>query len=366
MSQSPGALPASPVPLLPPPRVPAGGSTESLPRSHDWSAIVRWLEEGHAFLLTTHVNPDADGLGSLAALAMVLRDKGKHVVVALPTPMPDPCRFLFASLDAKVCEDPATLDALLVPGMDRAIILDVSGLKRVGEVASHIQRLNLPTLVLDHHLANEMDGLVAVFPGLSSTGEVVAGLLAFWEVAPSPAVAQALFAALTTDTGGFAFSSTTGDTLELAAALVRAGARPERVHFELEQNYPAARYDLMSLFLASRRSHAGGRLLEFQLGDAMLEQACASREDAEGFPNLGLGIKGCEISIIISEQRSGAVKLNLRCVAPHDVCAIARAFGGGGHRFAAGATLEAGQLDGVELRERVLALALAQLEEGAA
>jgi len=364
MSQSPapGTSPAQPPVLLPPPRPAAGDASTAHPRSHDWSAIVRWLDEGRAFLLTTHVNPDADGLGSLAALALVLRAKGKGVVVALPSPMPQACRFLFEELDAPLCDDPAQLDEALLAGLDGAVILDVSGLKRVGEVGILIQSRALPTLVLDHHLANEMDGLLAVFPGLSSTGEVLAGLLSAWGVAPTAAVAQALYAALTTDTGGFAFSSTTGDTLEVAAALVHAGARPERVLFELEQNYPAARYDLMALFLASRRSHAQGRLLEFELGDDMLDKAGASREDSEGFPNMGLGIKGCEMSIIISPQRGGGVKLNLRCVAPHDVCTIARAFGGGGHRLAAGATVDAA--DATDLRQRVLALALAQLVGG--
>lgn len=362
MSQAQATRPEPTTSLLPPPRAQEVAGTEAHPRSHEWSPILRWLEGGHSFLLTTHVNPDADGLGSLAALAMVLRDKGKEVLVALPSPMPDSCRFLFATCDALLCEDPDLVDSLVSHPPDLAVILDVSGLKRVGGVATHIEKWQLPTLVLDHHLANEMEGLVAVFPGLSSTGEVLAGLLSAWGVAPSPAVATALFAALTTDTGGFAFSSTTGDTLELAASLVRCGAKPERVHFELEQNYPAARYDLMALFLASRRSHAGGRLLEFELGDEMLERASASREDAEGFPNLGLGIRGCEMSLIFSAQRNGSVKLNLRCIAPHDVCAIARAFGGGGHRFAAGATVEEG--DVARLRERVLELALAQVGIG--
>jgi phosphoesterase RecJ-like protein len=322
--------------------------------------VLSWLEEGRGFLLTTHVHPDADGLGSLAALAQALQEKGRRTVILLPTPMQENCRFLFEGCAGQIWqgEDVARAD---LEGVDRAVILDVSSLGRVGAVAALIEARRLPTLVLDHHLANDLAGLSAVFPGLSSTGEVVAALLAAWGVRPGPAMAQALYAALTTDTGGFAFSSTTGDTLELAAALVRAGARPERVHAELDQNHPPERYDLLALFLASRRSHAGGRLLEFALTREMLARSGATREDSDGFANLGLSIRGCQMCIVLCELDDGAAKVNLRCVAPRDAAAIALALGGGGHRYAAGATVrqEAG------LREQVLALALAQFDDEA-
>jgi len=350
MTQTPAEGRAS----LPPPRSPGAAGD---PRAHDWGPILSWLEGGRGFLLTTHQNPDADGLGSLAALAITLRERGREVRVVLPGPVPEACRFLFEGFDGPLCTDPAAAAGL--DGVDRAVILDVSGLGRIGAVAALIRAQGLPTLVLDHHLANDMEGLGAVFPGVSSTGEVLAALLAAWGARPGPAAAQALYAALTSDTGGFAFSCTTGDTLELAAALVRAGARPERVHAELDQNYPAARYDLLALFLASRRSHAGGRLLEFALTREMLARTGATRDDSEGFPNIGLAIRGCVMSLILGELDDGAVKVNLRCVAPYDVCAIARRLGGGGHRFAAGATVA----ESAGLREQVLGLALAQLAE---
>jgi len=358
MPESPALSAAVPV-LYPPPR-PHGEPGQ--PRSHDWGPVLAWLEGGRGFLLTTHVNPDADGLGSLAALALTLRRRGRRVDVLLPSAMPEVCRFLFEGFDGELREGPAALAGADLEGLDRAVVLDVSGRARIGAVAELIERRALPVLILDHHLASETDGaLAAVFPGLSSTGEVLGGLLGAWGEAPAPAEAQALYAALSSDTGGFNFSSTTGDTLELAAALVRAGARPERVHAQLEQNYPAARYDLMARFLATRRAHAGGRLLDFELTRAMLAQTGASRDDSEGFPNLGLAIRNCQMTVLLCELEEGQVKLNLRCVAPHDVCAIARELGGGGHRYAAGATLR-GEI--AELRPRVLELALAQVEQG--
>ncbi|MFA7330708.1 MAG: bifunctional oligoribonuclease/PAP phosphatase NrnA [Candidatus Delongbacteria bacterium] len=350
---------AAPSPaLFPPPR--PGGETGD-PRAHDWSAVLRWLEEGHGFLLTTHVNPDADGLGSLAALAHSLRERGRRVLVVLPSPMPEFCRFLLAELDAPVHEDPSRVPAEELAGLDRAVILDVSGRERIGAVAGLLDSGGLPCLVLDHHLSNEaVDPFQVVFPGLSSTGELLGALLGAWGAPPTPAVARSLYAALTSDTGGFAFACTTGDTLELAAALVRAGAQPARIHDQLNQNYPAARFDLLARFLATRRSHAEGRLAEFELSLAMLRETGAAREDSEGFVNLGLSIRGCCLSLLFCELEDGRTKVNFRCVEPYDVCALARELGGGGHRLAAGATVAAPL---AELRPRVLELALAQLRE---
>ena len=148
------------------------------------------------------------------------------------------------------------------------------------------------------------------------------------------------------------------DTLELAAALVRGGARPARIHEELNQNHPAARYDLLARFLASRSSHGEGRLSLFQLSLADLEACGARREDSEGFVNLGLAIRGCVLSILLFELEGGCWKVNLRCVEPLDVCGLAVSLGGGGHRLAAGATV-AGGLDA--LRPRVLEGALGLL-----
>jgi phosphoesterase RecJ-like protein len=348
----------SAVPVLFPP-VRRGGKPGD-PRARDWEAVLAWLEAGRGFLLTTHVNPDADGLGSLAALAHVLEGRGRSVCVALPSPPPEFCRFLLEGLRGPVRERPEQLRDEDLAGVDRVVILDVSSRDRVGGVAQVVESRGWPVLVLDHHQSNSMDDpLVVVHPGLSSTGELVGALLAAWGEPVTEPVARCLFAALHSDTGGFSFASTGADTLELAAALVRGGAHPARVHEELNQNHPAARFDLLARFLSSRRSHADGRLATFELGLADLAACGARREDSEGFVNLGLAMRGCVLSVLLFEQEGGQLKVNLRCVEPLDVCGLAVSLGGGGHRLAAGATV-AGTLD--EWRPRVLQGALALLE----
>lgn len=329
------------------------------PWQQDWTAAAARLRGTSRILLTTHVNPDGDGIGSMLALAEALRTAGCDVRCALPSPVPLVFRFLFADcgLVAYEADQRNELDAWR-PGL--LVILDVSSLERIGWVGDLARDAELPLMVLDHHLSNEMSSeLVYCFPGLSSTGEVVAALLEAIEAPVSRSMAQALFTSLVTDTGGFAFASTGPETLELAGRLVRAGARPERIHEEVYLNYPESRFELQRLFLGSRKRHLDGQLLEFELSPSMFQAAGAAREEAEGFANMGLGIRGCRMTLILSELDEGGVKVNLRCKAPFDVCAIARALGGGGHRFAAGATVKA-PLD--DVRHQVLEMATKQIK----
>jgi len=345
--------------------LPAGGGAASAataaapdPRTADWGPALAFLRPGGRFLLTTHVNPDGDGLGAQAALAHALAQRGCEATVVNADPVPEVLGFLFEGLPPVLGPE----QAAAAGPFDGAVILDVSALKRLGAVAGLIAERRLPTLTLDHHLANEIHGgLVYAFPGTGSTGEALAALLDAAGVDWTPAIATAVYTAVVTDSGGFVFASTTAETLELAARLVRAGADPCAINERVNQSHPPQRYDLLARFLASMEVRAGGELLVFELSRAMVAASGARREDSEGFANLGLGVRGCRMTAVFSDLSETETKVNLRCKAPWDVCALARTFGGGGHRFAAGATV-AEPL--AALRPRLLAAAEAQLAAG--
>jgi phosphoesterase RecJ-like protein len=329
------------------------------PWQQDWSHAAHVLRGAGRILLTSHVNPDGDGLGSMLALAEGLKREGLDIRCALHGSLPDVYRFLFEDSGIQALDERAR-EELLAWRPDLLVILDVSALSRTGWVEGLANELELPLLILDHHLSNELEGDgVYCFPGLSSTGEVVGALLEAMGMELSPSMAQALYTSLTTDTGGFAFASTGPETLELAARLLRRGARPERIHAEVYQNYPLSRFDLLRLFLGSREEYAGGRLQVFRLTEDMYTQAGASRDEAEGFANMVLGIRGCQMSMILGDREEGGTKVNLRCQEPWDVCAIARELGGGGHRYASGATVMAPL---AEVHTKAVALALTQFQ----
>lgn len=339
------------------PAAPAPAAEDADPRRTDWTPALDFLEPGGRFLLTTHVNPDGDGLGCQSALARALERRGCEAWIVNADPVPEIFLGLFDGLEERMLVGDALPDGL--PAFDGAVILDVSALKRCGSVAPLIERLGLPTLVLDHHLSNDLDGgLVYAFPKIGSTGEVLASLLDAAGVPLDERIATALYTSIVTDSGGFSFASTTAETLDLAARLVRAGADPCAIDAAINQQYPSARYALLADFLARREERCGGRLQVFELTRKMYEESGAGRQHSEGFANIGLGIRGCLMTLIFSDLSEDETKVNLRCKAPCNVCELARPFGGGGHRFASGATVAAPL---AEIRGKVIAAAEAQI-----
>jgi bifunctional oligoribonuclease and PAP phosphatase NrnA len=313
-------------------------STTSTLKEYNWSSAIELIDSAKNILLTTHLNSDGDGLGTQVAFAHALIARNKNVIIANPTEIPDVYKFLFEDLDCPVYSSPEEAEKNLKGTIDLGIIMDVSTMKRIGEIAAIISGCPLGFLVFDHHISNDMDSVNChTFPGISSTGEV---LYEFFKAACfklDEKIAQALYVSLTTDTGGFIFPATTANTLDIAANLVRLGADPPLIHERVYQSYPVARYQLMGRFLNGMESMAAGQLIVFELTREMLSHTKSKMEHAEGFSNLGLDIQGCRISMLFSEVDENLTKVSLRCKAPYDVNAIAALVGGGGHILAAGA-----------------------------
>jgi bifunctional oligoribonuclease and PAP phosphatase NrnA len=330
------------------------------PATYDWAPLVQTLRAEQSFLLTTHVNSDGDGLGAECALALALLAMGKQVCILNPTPLPETFSYLFDSFPSTLIQA-GTQPNALPEGLDRVIVLDVSSRHRIGFLSEMIEKTPLPITIIDHHMSFDFDHADAhVFPTISSTGEVLAHLLKAMEIPFSKSIAQALYVSLYTDTGGFVFSSTTADTLDLAADLVRAGANPTDIFERIHQNQPPERFALQALFLDSMESHFDGRLRCFSLPQSMLDSVGATREHADGFSNMGLAMQGCLISLVIGGSEAGLTKANLRAKAPMDVCEMVRPLGGGGHRLAAGVN---STLPPQELKQALFAAAAVQLAQ---
>ena len=309
------------------------------PKDADWGPALEFLRPGRRLLLSTHLNPDGDALGSLAAMARLLVTRGCEVFVVSQGPLPEVYAFLFEDFPCPLCWDPEQAD--LPENLDGCLILDVSTMHRIGGVGPLLQNLKLPLMVVDHHISNDIEeGLLYAFPQIGSTGEVLWELLRAMQIRPDQASAEALYVSISTDTGGFSFPATRAETLEMAAALVHLGVVPAHLHELVNQRYPLARFQLMGRYLASMERHAEGELLVFRITAEMLAETGATRQLSEGFVNMGLSVQGCRMTLTFSDTEEGGTKLNFRCKEPYDVNAVASCFGGGGHRFAAGASLK--------------------------
>src|SRR6516162_3286897 len=299
----------------------------------DLQAIADALREHERFLVVTHENPDGDALGSLLALSIALRGLGKDVVMYLAAGAPLPREYGFMPLGDLVREPPA--DAA-----ERVLVaVDCASEHRIGDPEA-IARTPL-TLDIDHHHDNTRFGDVnLVVPDASSTGEVLRDVFAELDVALTPELAEPLYIALVTDTGRFQYSNTTPKSLRLAAELVEAGADIHAVFQEVYESVEFAKLKLLARALGRAEVLEGGRIVVSHLLRGDFAEVGASEPYSEGIIDYLRAVEGAELAVLIREhlnRGAQAHKGSLRSsIDELDVSAIARRFGGGGHRQAAG------------------------------
>lgn len=318
----------------------------------DLKAIADALRQHDRFLLVTHENPDGDALGSLLAATLALRQLGKDVVMYHAGETPLPREYAFMSLQELVRERPADASERVL------VAVDCAKEDRIGDEAV----LALAPLVLDidhHHDNTRFGDLNLIVADASSTGEVLRDVFAELGVELTPELAEPLYIALVTDTGRFQYANTTPKALRLAAELVEAGADIHAVFQEVYESVEFAKLKLLARALDRAEVLEGGRIVVSHLVRADFVDAGASEPYSEGIIDYLRAVEGAELAVLIREQLSksaAAYKGSLRSsIDELDVSVIARRFGGGGHRQAAGFSTDLGLEETVEqIREGFL------------
>jgi phosphoesterase RecJ-like protein len=302
-------------------------------------AVGRLLGSARDVILTTHVNPDGDGLGAEAGLAAYLMERGIRARILNADPPPRHLRFL--GTEAVPLGVVRGLDEDGVGEADLLVILDTSVAERLGAMAEALQRVSA-RVCIDHHEPRDVLGEVhLVDPGASSTAEIVFRLLKRLGASFTPRIAVPLYVGVAFDTGFFRFSNTTPETHLAAAELSRHGVNPEELYSRMFATHSPARMWLWGRALGSLAVEAGGRLAWMAVDHALLAATGATAEDLEGLVEQGRQVEGVEVSILFREDAPDRVKVSFRANGPLDVNALAGRFGGGGHVKAAGATIGA-------------------------
>ena len=300
----------------------------------DMHAVVEALRSADRFLVTSHENPDGDALGSLLAMHLALLELGKDSVMVLVGAAPLPGEYGFLELS-----DRGLLRELPADGDERVLVaVDCAQESRLTD-----ERLLGASVVvnLDHHHDNSRFGTVnLVADGASSTAEVLADVFSELGVALTPAIAEALYAGLVTDTGRFQYSNTTPKALRLAADLVEAGADLQRIFQGVYESMQFAKVKLLARALDRATLHEEGRVVVSYLLRGDFGEVGAVEPYSEGIIDVLRAIEGAELAALIREpprDGSPARKISLRSSTDRvDVSAIARKSNGGGHRQAAG------------------------------
>jgi phosphoesterase RecJ-like protein len=306
----------------------------------DFKEAEQFLAQGDDFLLTTHVNSDADGLGSCMALQGLLAHLGKKASIGLPDPPQGQVDFLEGW--SQVCH----VEQLKRSGFSCAIVLDCPSLERIGRVRDYLDA-EARILNIDHHQGNERFGTINLVADTSSTCELIYHLASAAGYLLEPVTAAQLYTGILFDTGGFRFSLTTPTTFEVAADLARRGVRLDFIADQLFGNKTLEEVKQLGKAIESMELHLGGRVALMHLDQEALRQG-----DSDEVVNYGLLVKGVEVALLLKEQESGKYRVSLRSRNRVDVSGIAASFGGGGHARASGCRLEG---TAAEVAEKLLA-----------
>ena len=322
--------------------------------------LVATLQAGMTVALSTHINADGDGCGSQTALARLLGQMGIRAIIVNPTPWPE----LFRWLLADDIEDRSADGATALATVDRLIVLDISDVKRLGQLADAVRKLPLDALVIDHHLpGDEPPGTTMLSDTAAcATAELVFDFAKERGLTITPAIAKSLYTALVTDTGGFRFGNTSPRCLAVAAEMLNAGVDPEQMYARIYGSVPLGRIHLLRDALDTLEVDMPHGMAWVRIHAGALERHGVTTEDLDGVVEHPRSIAGVRLALLFRDLGHGKVKVSFRSLAGVNVNTLARLFGGGGHARAAGALI-AGTL--AEVESRVLSEARHQLETGA-
>jgi bifunctional oligoribonuclease and PAP phosphatase NrnA len=306
--------------------------------------VLERIREDSRFVLAAHERPDGDALGSLVGMQGLLSALGKDSAMFIaPDDLPLPLEYRFFALDGLIQAPPADVAERTV------VFLDCGNIDRNSASVLHGGK---HLLNIDHHHDNTRFGtLDHVVPGASCTAEIVWDLMHGLGVRPTPAVAEALYVGLITDTGRFMYENTGPRAHEMAADLIAAGVDVQAVYRRLYEEIPEGKLSLLALALSQVHRFDAGVLTLAALSAQDFEQADAEESYSEGIIDHLRAVQGTKVAALVREltsgERKGQRKVSLRATDDDvDVSVIARAQGGGGHRRAAGfsTTLELDEL----------------------
>jgi phosphoesterase RecJ-like protein len=299
--------------------------------------IADAIRRRRRFVISSHARPDGDSIGSQLAMAFALRALGKEADVVNKDPAPGPIMQFPGVQDIVIAEEVAG-------EYDAAIIMECGDVARTG--VAGLDRFFL--INIDHHPGNTGYGQINWFdPSAAACGEMVFDLIAALDVALTPEIATHVYLAILTDTGSFHYSSISPRTFDICRQTLEAGIDPVRIARNVYDSNNMGRLKLFGSVLSAMQIDASGRIAIVYLDHEMAREAGGTYEDTEGLINLPLTVKEIEAVVFFKQTEADEYRVSMRSKGDIDIGAIAKQFGGGGHRNAAGCTVT-GPIDALQ------------------
>jgi len=306
----------------------------------NWEAAVRLVKQSKTPVITTHEMPDGDAIGAEVGLAEGLRSIGLNPVILNSHPLSPSNEFL--SLD----DEPVVFDperhAKVLEAADLFIMVDANFWDRAGSVGEAMAALHKPSLCIDHHFPPADCATVnCASVEASSASELVFYFCEHLGAQRTGRSREAIYTGLLFDTGNFRFSNTSNRVHQIAATLIEEGIVAEQMYQKVFEHGTFERMKLFGMALSSLQIDCDGQLVWFLVTNEMFAESGAVPSDVEGFADMVRTIRGSKMVFMFRDTPDGVIKASLRSKTNDiDVQALAKKFGGGGHKRASGVTLQ--------------------------
>ncbi len=330
----------------------------------NWTKYHQLLLDAESILLTTHENPDGDGLGCETAFYEYLTGLGKDCRIINTSPFPT--EYTFLNPDNRFEEFDKKTQAEWISNVDLAIILDIGDYKRMNVLWDELETNKILTLNIDHHphLKNSPFTHNIIDVKAAATGEIIFDYLKRQYNGTIPTIiCEGIYVAIMTDTGSFRHNNTTINSHQIAIECIQNGIDATGIYQKVYESHSRNRMALLGRVLANLNYTHNGEVAWFAITQELLSEANANKEDVEGFTDIVRTIQGVEIATMIFQKDENSCRVNFRSKGKYIIGDVARSLGGGGHDMAAGAVVNGNVQDVVKIVLTEIERSLSDLSE---
>lgn len=301
--------------------------------------IKHIIDNGNTFLVTSHIDPDGDSVGSALSMYWMFESLGKKAIIYMKDKTPYRYKFL---------DTPSLVTHDFPEGyFDAVFVLDCGSLFRVGDGYEKLKSLGR-IINIDHHDTNETFGEINFIDAKAcSTAEILYKLYRSMNISINYNMAINIYTAISTDTGSFRHENTNSDAFLICEQMLKLGVNPSYVSQMVFENHPKERFRLFGMLLSTLETYDEDRIAITYITKEMFQKTGTSREHSEGFVEMLKEIKGIEVVVLLREIGANRYKASMRAKKDVNVAEICNLFGGGGHKKAAGCVID-GSIDEVK------------------
>ena len=311
----------------------------------DWKSLHNTINSSAKIMLSTHENPDGDGLGSATAVWHYLTQIGKDCRLINISDLPMEYEFLNPNNIIETY-NPEIHDSWISEA-DLAIIFDVGDFNRLRQVGEKITSNSVKAINIDHHpdLNDKRFTKNYIQMTAAATGEMVYDFLKSANVDLTLAMANGIYTAVMTDTGSFCYSNTNQKCHQIAIECLEVGVDTSKIYQIVYENRTSGQVKLLADIINNLDYSTNRELAWFTISQKMMKNANANKKDIDGFSNFVRTIRGVEVALMVFENTNGTCRINFRSKGKYIINTIAKSLGGGGHKFAAGAVKNGNLID---------------------